>query len=108
MSGNSETVEEIAQADWVKLSSKVEIIAESESHFIDRMQEIHRLRLLAEPSAILSNALAESGVNVHRGPVLANGRIELLNYLREVSISCDYHRYGNLGVREDEERTPIL
>jgi RHH-type proline utilization regulon transcriptional repressor/proline dehydrogenase/delta 1-pyrroline-5-carboxylate dehydrogenase len=32
-------------------------------------------------------------------PVLPIGRLELLHYLREQTISSDYHRYGNLGVR---------
>ncbi len=29
-------------------------------------------------------------------PALANGRIELLNYLKEQSVSETVHRYGNL------------
>ena len=37
-------------------------------------------------------------------PVVAAGRIELLWYLREQSLSHDYHRYGNLGRRSDEPR----
>ncbi len=36
-----------------------------------------------------------------------NGRLELLQFLREMSISIDYHRYGNLGMREGEWRAPI-
>jgi RHH-type proline utilization regulon transcriptional repressor/proline dehydrogenase/delta 1-pyrroline-5-carboxylate dehydrogenase len=30
-----------------------------------------------------------------------------LHYLQEVSISIDYHRYGNLGLRDGELRSPI-
>jgi RHH-type proline utilization regulon transcriptional repressor/proline dehydrogenase/delta 1-pyrroline-5-carboxylate dehydrogenase len=41
-------------------------------------------------------------------PVSAEGRLELLWYLREQSISTDYNRYGNLGVRANEERAPVL
>ncbi len=37
-------------------------------------------------------------------PVLSEGRIELLWYLREQSVSHDYHRYGNLGPRAGEAR----
>jgi len=37
-------------------------------------------------------------------PVSLHGRIELLCYLREQSISHVYHRYGNLGSRADEPR----
>jgi RHH-type proline utilization regulon transcriptional repressor/proline dehydrogenase/delta 1-pyrroline-5-carboxylate dehydrogenase len=38
-------------------------------------------------------------------PVLAHGRIELLWYVREQSISHVYHRYGNLGIRAGESRS---
>jgi RHH-type proline utilization regulon transcriptional repressor/proline dehydrogenase/delta 1-pyrroline-5-carboxylate dehydrogenase len=40
--------------------------------------------------------------------VLAHGRIELLRYLREQSISHDYHRYGNLGARAGEARAVTM
>ena len=52
-------------------------------------------------------AAAESGLFVARAPVLAEGRIELLWYVREQSISCDYHRYGNLGARGEERRAEV-
>ena len=38
----------------------------------------------------------------------AEGRLELLWYVREQSISTDYHRYGNLGIRADEERAEVM
>ena len=37
-------------------------------------------------------------------PVSRHGRIELLWYVREQSISHIYHRYGNLGERINEPR----
>jgi RHH-type transcriptional regulator, proline utilization regulon repressor / proline dehydrogenase / delta 1-pyrroline-5-carboxylate dehydrogenase len=40
--------------------------------------------------------------------VLAEGRVELLWYLQEQSLSHIYHRYGNLGRRSEEERAPVL
>jgi RHH-type proline utilization regulon transcriptional repressor/proline dehydrogenase/delta 1-pyrroline-5-carboxylate dehydrogenase len=40
-------------------------------------------------------------------PVSAEGRLELLWYVREQSISTDYHRYGNLGARIEEERATV-
>jgi RHH-type proline utilization regulon transcriptional repressor/proline dehydrogenase/delta 1-pyrroline-5-carboxylate dehydrogenase len=58
------------------------------------------VRLFTAASALLTHALAEAACNVKVAPMLANGRIELMNFLREVSFSCDYHRYGNLGPRE--------
>ena len=41
-------------------------------------------------------------------PVSTNGRVELLWYLREQSVSHVYHRYGNLGLRIDEPRDEPL
>ena len=41
-------------------------------------------------------------------PVSAEGRLEMLWYLREQSVSIDYHRYGNLGVRSNEKRAQVL
>jgi RHH-type proline utilization regulon transcriptional repressor/proline dehydrogenase/delta 1-pyrroline-5-carboxylate dehydrogenase len=69
-----------------------------------------RLRYAAPdrvPLEILS-AANEAGLFVARAPVLAEGRVELLWYVREQSISHDYHRYGNLGGRGAEDRAPLL
>ena len=79
---------------------------ESDVEFADRIAKLHRprIRMLQTPSHLVNKALAASGSNLHLGPVLINGRLELLNYLREVCISHDYHRYGNLGARENEPR----
>jgi len=52
-------------------------------------------------------SVSASGIYLADTPVLAVGRIELLWYLREQSISHDYHRYGNLGARADEPRRPL-
>ncbi len=52
--------------------------------------------------------MGDTGIYVVRWPVLVEGRVELLWYLSEQSISHNYHRYGNLGVRTDEQRSPVL
>ena len=49
-------------------------------------------------------ASATVGLNVVSVPVSAEGRLELLWYFHEQSISIDYHRYGNLGLRTAERR----
>lgn len=88
----------------------VKFVAESEPEFISRLakESQPRLRLLSAPSLQLQTALANISARVLPAPVLANGRLELLNYLREVALSSDYHRYGNLGLREGEPRTPLV
>ncbi len=40
-------------------------------------------------------------------PVLANGRVELLHYLKEQSVTETRHRYGNLLVRPDGAREEL-
>ena len=52
----------------------------------------------------LRTIAATSGVYLADEPVLAEGRIELLWYLKEQGLSHDYHRYGNLGARSVETR----
>lgn len=46
----------------------------------------------------LREIAAEVGFFLGMGEPLTNGRWELLHYVRAVSISYDYHRYGNLGI----------
>ncbi|MEG0025401.1 MAG: hypothetical protein RR719_08675, partial [Akkermansia sp.] len=38
----------------------------------------------------------ESGMTILDRPILANGRLELLNYLREQTLTQSLHRYGNM------------
>jgi RHH-type proline utilization regulon transcriptional repressor/proline dehydrogenase/delta 1-pyrroline-5-carboxylate dehydrogenase len=75
---------------------------ETDEQFIERLKEgrLSRVRLISEPTKELMKALAEMSCSVIRTPVISNGRIELVHYMREVSLSVDYHRYGNLGERE--------
>jgi len=58
--------------------------------------------------AEVRRAAAAAGQWIADVPVVAAGRIELLWYLREQSISFDYHRYGNLGRRVGEPRRPLV
>jgi RHH-type proline utilization regulon transcriptional repressor/proline dehydrogenase/delta 1-pyrroline-5-carboxylate dehydrogenase len=65
----------------------------------------------AHPSAVpleVRRAANEANVFIADFPVLAEGRIELLWYVREQSVSFDYHRYGNLGSRAAEARAEPL
>ncbi|HEY2083240.1 MAG TPA: proline dehydrogenase family protein [Verrucomicrobiae bacterium] len=59
------------------------------------------------PLAVLQ-AGNEAGGCVISTPVSGEGRLEMLWYLREQSVSTDYHRYGNLGARANESRAEVL
>jgi RHH-type transcriptional regulator, proline utilization regulon repressor / proline dehydrogenase / delta 1-pyrroline-5-carboxylate dehydrogenase len=56
-----------------------------------------RVRVVGSPEPELIEAAAHALVHVETAPVLLTGRIELLRYHREQSISHRYHRYGNLA-----------
>lgn len=79
--------------------ASVVLVEETEEQLVSRLKFIERLRFLSNPGEKLQRALAEAASHYRVAPVFANGRIELLNYLREVSFSVDYHRYGYLGLR---------
>tara|TARA_R110002096_G_scaffold143328_1_gene299061 strand:- start:9146 stop:12841 length:3696 start_codon:yes stop_codon:yes gene_type:complete len=90
----------------------LEFVEESDEALADIVQrrQTDRIRyasLARVPEAIL-RAVGDTGIYIARAPVLAEGRVELLWYLKEQSISHDYHRYGNLGTRGEEERRPVL
>lgn len=98
-----------SQLDWHELVPLLRVVEETEEEFLQRVRrgEMKRVRVVESPSHALYEAAAHHGVYVIHDPVLANGRLELLHYLREVALSIDYHRYGNLGLREGEIRRPI-
>jgi RHH-type proline utilization regulon transcriptional repressor/proline dehydrogenase/delta 1-pyrroline-5-carboxylate dehydrogenase len=58
-----------------------------------------RLRLLGERTRAHDALCASDGTHIAAEPVLPLGRFELLHYLREQSVSVEYHRYGQLGLR---------
>ncbi len=87
----------------------IEFIEEDNFTLFARLRsgEASRLRFASVADSSLCHVAAEGACSIFDAPVLANGRVELLYYLREASISIDYHRYGNLGIRESEKRKPL-
>ena len=93
-------------------AADIEFVEESDEDLAEiiRHELTDRVRYAARdraPSNVL-RAVGETGIYIARSPVLPEGRIELLWYLREQSISFDYHRYGTLGDRATEERADTL
>ncbi len=92
------------------LFPSLDFIEESEEQFAHRVEKkvYRRVRLLSPPYPQLVLASGSSACYLNMTPVLSNGRFELLNYMREIAISHNYHRYGNLGDREGEKRSQVL
>lgn len=99
-------IEVLAQAidGWAR---RMELVEESDEELAAaiRAGQVDRLRMLSrtpEPP-VVTHACIDRFVPVVRQPVVANGWVELLWCLQEQSISHDYHRYGNLGRRNQPQ-----
>ena len=89
----------------------IEFVEETDEQLAEaiRAGSVGRLRY-ADRSRVpyaIRTAATESYVYVADAPVLAHGRVELLWYLKEQSLSHVYHRYGNLGRRAEEPRSEV-
>ncbi len=86
---------------WGELLARVaavEVVIESAAELVDRLKSLKggTLRILGEFDE-QQFAPAEIGnIPIIDSHVLANGRIELLNYMKEQSVSETVHRYGNI------------
>ncbi len=69
--------------------------------FMPKLQRIRYAGPDRVPRVVYTEA-AKTGFYISRTPVSMEGRIELLQYIQEQSISINYHRYGNLGDRTVE------
>ncbi len=78
------------------LADVVPVHVEDEATLLSRNPSC--IRLLEPRSLWLKEHAAERSIPIKDAPVLSSGRFELLNYLREVSLSINYHRYGYLGL----------
>ena len=92
-------------------AASIEFVEESDAALAEiiRAGQTDRVRYAEESRVpdVVKRAAAQTGLYLAAAPVLTEGRIELLHYLREQSLCVDYHRYGNLGSRADEPRAPV-
>ena len=80
-----------------RLASHVDV-GETTQEFLARAADLERIRVVGEgpEAAAIADALHGPGHTVLTGPVLANGRREMLSVLREQAISHTLHRFGHL------------
>ena len=89
------------------LQEKINLLTESDDIFtvedetalIESMQSVERIRFLQPPNIPVYEAVSDKAIYIATEPFIEHGRIELMHYFIEQSISDSYHRYGNLGLR---------
>lgn len=96
---NAETVKTAASR-----LSNINVATESEIAFISSMKSFERVRACAPDSLsdAVYNEAAKLGLHIASEKPLVEGRLELLHYLKEQSISYEYHRYGSIFTEATE------
>lgn len=82
------------------------IVRESEADFVKCFGDIQKIFYSKEVliSTFVFEAAAKMAKFIVRAKPLMEGRIELLHYFQEQSISHSYHRYGNIGGRAKDKQ----
>lgn len=80
----------------ITIKIKGKVVKESLDDFLKNMNNYERIRIISEnvPDSVFEKA-AKLDKYIALGEPLKNGRIELANYIKEQSISNEYHRYGS-------------
>ncbi len=80
------------------IDNKSKLLVQSDEEFMSIMNNYDRIRTCNNdiPNAFFIKT-AEKGKYIATAKPLAEGRLELLHYLKEQSIAFEYHRYGSIS-----------
>jgi RHH-type proline utilization regulon transcriptional repressor/proline dehydrogenase/delta 1-pyrroline-5-carboxylate dehydrogenase len=108
LSGSAASAVELLDRLTDPWAGAIEFVEENDEALAEviRSGRVARVRYAAADRVpdIVRRAAAEALQYIADTPVSMHGRIELLWYCREQSVSHVYHRYGNLGIRAGEPR----
>lgn len=75
----------------------IKVIVQSEEQFVADIHLYERIRTCkSDLSDDIYREAAKHGIHIASEAPIAEGRVELLHYLKEQSISHEYHRYGSI------------
>jgi RHH-type proline utilization regulon transcriptional repressor/proline dehydrogenase/delta 1-pyrroline-5-carboxylate dehydrogenase len=94
------TLQEIALSAQTLLEHEDHMAMETDEALIASLNDVDRIRVLDASNVplALQREANRCGIFIASSPFVAHGRIELMHYLIEQSITNNYHRYGNLGL----------
>ena len=90
---------ESKQASFIGIEDTIS--RDDEGELIEMMPKVQRIRFL-HPDNVTQNIyeqIASKAIYIASNPFVSHGRLELMHYFIEQSISNSYHRYGNLGIQ---------
>jgi RHH-type proline utilization regulon transcriptional repressor/proline dehydrogenase/delta 1-pyrroline-5-carboxylate dehydrogenase len=99
---NNEEVRLFLEEATILFKNGNTLVKETTTEFLSSIGSFDRVIFsnISKVPAIVFEKAMETLTFIVRQPVLMEGRLELLNYFIEQSISHSYHRYGNIGARE--------
>ena len=75
-----------------------DVVIQDETSFINDMSKFDRIRTCnAELSDTVYAKASELGKYIATAPPISEGRVEMLHYLKEQSLTFEYHRYGSIA-----------
>jgi len=99
---NNDIVKRFLVNNTTELFTKKDtLIEEDEKSFVNSIKNFQRVifsDMSKVPNVVFKEAAKTVTFIVRQKPMM-EGRLELLNYFEEQSISHSYHRYGNIGAR---------
>ena len=95
ISGSDSKLQAIEKAALTLLGIVIKM--QDEDRFVEEIENYERIRICspAASDAIYLKA-AKLGKHIANNKPLAEGRLEMLHYLKEQSIAYEYHRYGSI------------
>jgi RHH-type proline utilization regulon transcriptional repressor/proline dehydrogenase/delta 1-pyrroline-5-carboxylate dehydrogenase len=73
------------------------VVVQDEASFVKDMAKYERIRTCSSDlSEAIYKQTAALGKYIATAPPLAEGRVEMLHYMKEQTISFEYHRYGSI------------
>ncbi len=99
---NNKTVCELLQNASTLFTNRDSFVVQSEEEMLRNVSKYDRVIFsdISKVSSDVFNEALKTLTFVVRQKPMMEGRLELLNYFKEQSISHSYHRYGNIAARE--------
>jgi len=97
IAANDPKCKSLQHAETRRAKSLLRVVVQDETSFINDMAKYERIRTCSpDLSDEIYKKAAELGKYIATAPPLAEGRVEMLHYVKEQSISFEYHRYGSI------------
>jgi len=101
INNNDEVKNFLEQAKDILLTARDSMIVQDDNSFAEGLAQYDRViysDINKVPGSVFKEA-SKTATFIVRAKPMMEGRLELLNYFIEQSISHSYHRYGNIGAR---------